>query len=274
MSALRRRMLRRWRQRTWAVLDMGEARDRFSHAVDVALVAMILANVLAAVLGSMSDVTRHYSTFLEGFALFSAIVFSIEYVAWLWSCTAKRDYRRPILGRLRYALTPLALVDLIVILPFWIALAGATGSDLRALRALRLLLLFKLGRYWTSLRLFARVWHRSREELGMAVILMAVLVLLSASLMYVVEHQAQPEKFPDIPAAMWWAIVTLTTVGYGDVVPVTALGRIIGAVIAVLGIGMFALPAGILGAKFTAELRRHRHVVTTCPHCGKTFEPD
>jgi voltage-gated potassium channel len=144
--------------------------------------------------------------------------------------------------------------------------------DLRFLRALRLFRIFriaKLGRYSSSVRLIGKVLSQKREELIVTGMIMGLLVVVSSSFMYFAENEAQPDKFPDIPSSMWWAIVTLTTVGYGDVHPVTPLGRVFAAIIAMLGIGMFALPAGILGASFMEELDRKKGQGHVCPHCGK-----
>jgi len=197
-------------------------------------------------------------------------VFSLEYLARLWSCTSQPDYAGPFLGRLRHGFTPLALVDLIAVLPFYLSFMTVDMRFLRALRLLRLFRLAKLGRYSETLGLFARVMRHKKEELVITSMLMLILIILSASLMYYAEHDAQPDQFPDIPSTAWWAVVTLTTVGYGDVYPVTGLGKLFAALVAVFGIAMFALPAGILGASFSEEMRRGE--AKRCPHCGKLLE--
>jgi len=178
---------------------------------------------------------------------------------------------RPGLGRLRYFFSPLALVDLIAVLPYFLSFLAVDMRFLRALRMLRLLRIAKFGRYSETLALFARVMRHKREELVITGLLMLVLIVLSASLMYFAEHEAQPDKFPDIPTTAWWAVVTLTTVGYGDVFPVTALGKLFASAVAIFGIAMFALPAGIVSSGFVEkymEARKSR----TCPHCGKSLE--
>lgn len=164
------------------------------------------------------------------------------------------EYSKPIRGRLRFAMKFLVMIDLLAILPFYLAALGI-GLDLRFLRALRLVRLFrmlKLARYSTALERFVEVLKDRREKLVIAFSANLVLLMVASSAMYLVEHPAQPDAFPSIPETMWWGVVTLTTVGYGDVVPETALGQLVGAVVAILGIGMFALPAALIATGFAA----------------------
>jgi voltage-gated potassium channel len=179
-------------------------------------------------------------------------------------------YHRPILGRLRYMLSPLAIIDLLAIVPFYLRVWLTVGRfDLRALRTVRLLWLFrivKLTRYSRALNLIGRVIKDRRAELAVAVSAMVIVMVLSSVLLYYVEQPAQPEAFGTIPDAMWWAVMTLTTVGYGDVVPVTPIGRFLGGLVAMLGIAMFALPTSILGAGL---VEHHKKTIRHCPHCGE-----
>lgn len=199
------------------------------------------------------------------------LIFSVEYVLRLWSCVEKHEYSRPVVGRLRFAATPMALIDLTVILPFYLPFMGV---DLRAMRVVRIMRVFriaKLGRYSESLQILQRVVKAKKEHLADTVFILLVLLVMASSLMYFAEYKVQPEKFSSIPAAMWWAVATLTTVGYGDIYPVTTVGKILASVISVLGIGMFALPTGILGAGFVEE-REQRRSHVRCPHCGKELD--
>ena len=159
-------------------------------------------------------------------------------------------YRRgavlvPCVGRLRYAASPLALVDLVAIAPFYVALFGwSSALDLRLLRTLRLLAqVARLSRYSSGIQTLARVLHDKGSQLLTVIMVLGVLLLIAASLMFFAEHRAQPEKFASIPQSMWWSVITLTTVGYGDAVPVTVPGRMLAGLIAVLGIGLLR-PAG------------------------------
>jgi voltage-gated potassium channel len=141
----------------------------------------------------------------------------------------------------------------------------------RLLRIFRLLRLLKLGRYHSSLGLLGKVLKNRREELTISLVLVLMLVVVASTLMYALEHQAQPKAFSSIPAAMWWGVVTMTTVGYGDVYPVTAAGKLVAGLSLLLGVGLFALPAGILASGFSEELGRERPM-PVCPHCGKPLD--
>jgi voltage-gated potassium channel len=182
-------------------------------------------------------------------------------------------FKNPVFGRLRYVLTPLALVDLIAILPFYLPMVMRV--DLRFVRVVRLLRMFrlvKIGRYSRSFKLLGRVIKNKKEDILITLFAGAVILVVASSAMYLVERNVQPDSFSSIPAAMWWGVITLTTVGYGDVTPVTTIGKIIGGIIAVLGIGMFALPAGILGSGFVEEVEKMRSKRVKCPHCGKHLD--
>jgi len=256
------------RARLWQILDTPEPGDRWAAGASVVLIVLITLNVAAVIVGTVHSIAQRYGAWLNAFETFSVAVFSLEYLSRLWACPSQPAYARPILGRLRYVSSPMALVDLIAVLPYFLSFLSVDMRFLRALRLLRLLRIAKFGRYSEALGLFARVMRHKKEELLITSLLMLILIVLSASLMYYAEHDAQPGKFPDIPSAAWWAVVTLTTVGYGDVYPITALGRLFASFVAIFGIAMFALPAGILGASFGEEMRRDRR----CPHCGEPLD--
>lgn len=256
------------RRRVRALLTLSSDGDPHSRLFDRFLLVLILLNVAAVVAASVQPFGSRYAEPLRLFEVFSVAVFSIEYLLRVWACVEDPRYSRPLRGRLRYALTPLALVDLLAVLPFYLTFLTVDLRMLRILRVFRLLRIVKFARYSRTLQIFGRVLLATRVQLLFTLMLMGVLLLLSASLMYAVEHTAQPEAFSSIPAAMWWAVATLTTVGYGDVYPVTAWGKFFGSLIAVFGIGMFALPTGVLGAAFLEEVRA-RDRTGTCPHCGR-----
>lgn len=259
------------RHRLWQLLDTPEAGDRLALATSLFFIVLISLNLAAVILGTVREVATRFGPWLDAFEAFSVALFSLEYLARLWSCASQPAYARPLLGRLRYAFSPLALVDLLAVLPYFLSFLAVDMRFLRALRLLRLLRIAKLGRYSEALALFGRVMRHKKEELLITSLLMLVLIVLSASLMYFAEHEAQPDKFPDIPSTAWWAVVTLTTVGYGDVFPITGLGKLFASFVAIFGIAMFALPAGILGASFSEEMRRERPA-RVCPHCGQPLE--
>lgn len=249
------------------------SRHPLRRIVDLFLLCLILANAVAIVLASVRPFGQQYGAFFVGFEYFSVAVFTIEYLMRLWCCTEDPRYRDPLRGRLRYMLTPMAVIDLLAVLPFYLALGGADLRVLRILRVFRLLRLVKIARYSRALQVFGRVLVNTAGQIVFSLVLLAVLLLLASSLVYMAEQDAQPEAFSSIPAAMWWAIAALTTVGYGDIYPVTPLGKFLGSVIAVFGIGMFALPAGILGAAFVEALQ-DMNKAAVCPHCGRRADED
>lgn len=267
-----------FRLKVWELVESvpdKEEPKRIHDAVDWFMMTLIALNVLAVILETVETINLEYSAYFFAFEVFSVICFTIEYLVRLWACTSQVKFARPFWGRIRFIFTPMAIIDLIAILPFYLTFLHVDMRFVRTLRLFRLFRLFKLMRYSHSLTLFGNVLRNKKEELLITAAIMLVLIILTSSFIYFAEHEAQPDKFTDIPTSMWWAIVTLTTVGYGDVFPVTPLGKFFAGIIAVLGIGMFALPTGILGASFVEEIDRlKRRETCTCPHCGEVIEQD
>lgn len=251
------------RKRVWEILEVGREGDRVSRWVDGLLLLLIALNVLAVILESVPALAAQYGVAFHWFDTFSVLVFSVEYLARVWSAVEdprRTRFRHPVRGRLRFMLTPMAVIDLLVILPFY--LAFFVQIDLRFMRVLRLLRVFKLTRYSASMSLLMGVLKRELQSIGAALFVLLLLVVVASGLTYIVEHKVQPEEFGSIPAAMWWAVVTMTTVGYGDVVPVTGLGKFFAATISILSMGMVALPAGLLASGFMEALRERREQYT------------
>jgi voltage-gated potassium channel len=256
----------RLKERLYQILEQPEASDRLAQAWNLAIMSAIVITTLAVIIETVEPVYRQFQPMLRTIELASLGLFGTEYVLRLWVITCSPRYSRPLVGRLRYAITPLALIDLLAIAPVLVA----TRVDLRFLRIARLarvLRVLKLARYSQGIGLIARVIRRKKAELFIALGFFSILLVMTSALMYFAEHEAQPKAFSSIPAAMWWAVVTMTTVGYGDVYPVTVAGRFLAGITALLGIAAFALPTSILGAGFLAELdgaaRREK-----CPNCG------
>lgn len=221
------------------------------------------------ILETVQSFSVQYAAYFAAFEIFSVVVFTVEYALRLWTCTISEQFRKPLRGRLRFAATPLVLVDLLAILPFYLPML--IGLDLRFIRSVRLFRIFrmlKMGRYSESLKTLLRVLKLKKEDLLITVFIVLFLLVIASSLMYFIEKDVQPEAFSSIPATMWWGIATLTTVGYGDLYPITAVGKVLGSLISVLGIGLFALPTGILASGFAAEMQRQKAPQKTCPHCG------
>jgi voltage-gated potassium channel len=246
------------------------------RVVQLGIMFIIALNVGAVVVGTVpltvaagqpaENLEQHFPRLFYQLEMISVGVFTIEYLLRLWSCTVDGRYQRLLLGRLSFALSPMALVDLFSILPSYFQASGFIAA--RALRLVRIFRVFKLGRYSVAIRSLNRAIASKRAELAVTVFVIGIVLVLVSTLMYYVENDAQPDKFSSIPATMWWGIVTLTTVGYGDISPVTPLGKLLGGVVSIFGIGIVALPAGILGSAFIQELSSRKEP-ERCPHCGK-----
>ncbi|MEE2753109.1 MAG: ion transporter [Candidatus Latescibacterota bacterium] len=245
------------RHRIYEIMERAEKGDRASRAFDTFIVALIGSNVVMVILETVDAIAESYGPFLQYFESFSVIVFTVEYVLRLWSCTTDPDYRSVVAGRVRFALSGSVLIDFVAIAPFYLHLfLNLDPSLVGAVRLLRLFRLFKMGRYIRSIRVLGSVIREKRQEMYLVMTVLVIVLIMISSLMFYVEHEAQPEAFSSIPAAMWWGMVTLTTVGYGDVYPITMIGKFFGILIAMLGIGMFALPAGILSSGFVEAIAR------------------
>lgn len=252
--------------------------------ITVALVILIGLNVAAVVLETVVTIHEKYLKLFDAFEYFSLSVFGVEYFLRVWSAPEDPSgkFRHPLWGRLRYLISPMAVIDFAAIFPSVLLVIAVGGIDLRFLRALRFFRLFrvlKLGRYSKAVHTLGEVFEDQKAELGVALGAIGILLIITSSVMYLAEHDAQPDKFGSIPESMWWSIVTLCTIGYGDVVPITPMGKVIGGLTSVIGIGIVALPTAILGAGFMDVMRKKREATRhaphpeTCPHCGKAIDP-
>lgn len=253
--------------RTFQILEIAEPGDTASRAFDVFIFILIGINVLAVVLETVGDLRARYADWFGLFEAVSVAVFTVEYVLRLWSITVVPRFSRPVLGRLRYAFTPMLLVDVVAFAPFY--LSFFVVLDLRFVRVLRLLRLAKLTRHSSALRILGNVLRAKGSELTLAYFVLFLALVFTSSAMYFLEHDAQPTVFSSIPASMWWGAVTIATVGYGDMIPMTFAGRAIGAMFILLGIAVYALPIAVLSSGFTEELQKRRREKQRCPHCGK-----
>jgi voltage-gated potassium channel len=256
------------RKRTFEIIQKAKEGDRASRVFDVFIMSLIFLNVVAVMLETEADLASAYSAIFLWFEYISVAVFTIEYVLRLWSCVEEIGHEHPVMGRIRFAMKPLLLVDLVAILPFYVPfLIVLDLRFLRAVRLLRLARILKIWRYSEALKTLERVLRSKKEELLISVGIVLLILILASSIMYLLENPVQPQAFSSIPQALWWGVATLTTVGYGDIYPVTALGKFFGAVIEIMGIGLFALPAGIIAGGFSEELHS-KSKTAVCPHCG------
>jgi len=252
--------LQSWRAAAYRLLEPSRHGDRASLLVDIALVALIVMNVGAVLAASVEPLRAQFAYQFHAFELFSVGIFTAEYLCRVW-CSVEAPNRAGAgstgLVRLKFMARPAALIDLAAILPFYLATFGLLGlSDMRVVRLLRLLRLLKLSRYSEPLNLLGEVLKENARNFVAAFGVLIIVMILAASGMYVLEREVQPIAFGSIPASMWWAFATLTTVGYGDVTPITPLGKAFGAAVTVVSIGIVALPAGMLASSFSARLRQ------------------
>lgn len=252
-----------FKKRLHEVLYGLRPQDKTAHIFQFSLAALIVINAFAVMLETVESLNAQYAQLFALIENISVLIFVAEYATRLWVANLSPAYQHPLHGRLRYVFTPIALIDLIAILPSLLAL---TGLDLRILRILRLLRLIKLTRHAQALRTLAHALRSRIEEITISALFMLLLMLISSALIYYAEHDAQPEIYSSIPAAWWWSISTLATIGYGDIYPVTIAGKLTAALTAVFGIGLFALPGGIIASALIETAKTPEKI---CPHCGK-----
>jgi voltage-gated potassium channel len=240
------------------ILDVSTLNEPIGKTIDIFLIVLILLNTLAIILESVSSIFKSYQPQFFYFEIFSVAIFSVEYILRVWSCTEGQDprFHKPLAGRLRFMRSPMAIIDLMAILPFY--LSALFAIDLRFLRVFRLLRVFKLTRYSGAMGLLLTVFKEEASSFLAAFFVLFILLIIASSGIYLIEHRIQPDAFGSIPSAMWWAMATLTTVGYGDVTPITPMGKFFGSFITIIGMGMVALPAGILASGFSEQLRIRR----------------
>jgi voltage-gated potassium channel len=253
---------RLWRREVHDILEVGGDAHPAGRLVNAFIILLIFLNAIAFAAETVDGLAAQYGPAFRAFNVFSVIVFSIEYALRLWSAVdipmlSRLPHWR---ARLRFAARPIMLIDLFAVLPFY--LQWIYPMDLRVLRVLRLFRLLKLVRYSPALQTLGRVLADEYRALLGALLVILVLLLFASTAMYFLERGAQPDKFGSVPAAAWWALATLTTVGYGDVVPITPFGKLLGGVVMLLGVGMIALPVAIIATGFSQESSRHQFVVT------------
>lgn len=252
--------------------ELGET--KWDKIINGFIIILIILNVIAVILETVQPIHDAHKELFRIFDLVSVIIFSIEYLLRLWSCNHDPRYRHSIYGRLRFIFSTDGLIDLLAILPFYVhVFVGLDLRMLRILRLLRFLRLFRLTAYMKSAKMVKNVFVNRASELKLSLVLIIFLIIIAASLLYFAEHNAQPKVFSSIPATFWWAVVTVTSVGYGDMVPITMLGKILTGVITLSGLAIFALPAGIITSGFLEEMRKAKnHKTHICPHCGEDID--
>jgi len=259
------------KRRLFVLLHPEIENTKWDKTFNAFIIGLIILNVIAVMLETVPSIYEPHKTLFKYFDIVSVIIFTLEYVLRVWTCNHDPNYSHSVQGRIKYIFSFGALIDLLAILPFYLHVF--VGFDLRVLRILRLLKflrLFRLTAYMNSTRLVINVFKATKNELLLSLVLTLFLIVISSCLVYFCEHTVQPEQFTSIPGTMWWSVITLTTVGYGDMYPITNLGRILTSIILLAGVALFALPAGIITAGFLDEIRRVRNLnkIFKCPHCG------
>ncbi len=251
------------RQKVYAILEGGQGAGRLSIVFDILLVVLIVTNVVAGMLETVPEINNVYGDYFDDFEAVSIAIFSIEYLTRVWSAIEDPRFRGSgsFWGRLRFALQPVALIDFLAIGPSVVGLFFGSW-DLRVLRVFRLLRILKIVRYSPALTTLTDVIVAEWRALVGTLLLLICVMILSAEAMYLIEGTVNPKSFGNLPQAMYWAITTLTTVGYGDNVPVTIMGKIVTGITMIMGLGLFALPVGIVATNFVNEIHRRDFVVT------------
>ena len=261
-------MKKSFRKIVFEYLEPGDDGNPGERIVEYSIIILIVLNVIMVILESFEDLDKKYHDFFNYFENFSVIVFTIEYFLRIWSIVEKKKYAGPLWGRLKYVKSGEAIVDLLAILPTYLAFLPFDLRFLRGLRLFRLFRIFKLARYVEALQIINKVIYEKKEQLLLSVSFIIIVLIVASSIVYYIEFPYQPEAFSSIPKTMWWGIATITTVGYGDITPITGMGRLLGGLMAIMGLGMFALPAGIISSGLTEYLSQQRKK-EVCPHCGK-----
>lgn len=264
-------MYKKIKNRTFEILEIAKPHDIMSRIFDISIIALIALNTLMVIIETF-EISHSFQIFIRFFETVSVIIFTAEYILRVWTSDLLYPEQKPLKARIRYIVSFMALIDFFAILPFY--LPYLIPFDLRVLRTFRIIRifrLFKVNRYTNSLTTIGSVIKNKAHQLISSMLVVSIMIIIASIIMYNVEHEAQPEVFRNAFSGIWWAIATLTTVGYGDIFPITPLGKIISAIIAILGIGLVAVPTGIISAGFmeNIEAKEIDDNKNYCPYCGK-----
>lgn len=266
------------KQKVYDIIDpKSDSASILSKVFDVFVITLIILNVATIIIDTF-DIPEWLSEVMTWIEIVSVIIFTLEYFLRIWVSDMVCPEMSPLKARLKYIFSFMAMIDLLAILPFYVPyIIPIDLRVLRMLRIIRLLRIFKINRYTTALSTIADVFRRKKHQLLSSMAVVIILMIIAAVLMYNIENEAQPDAFDNAMSALWWAVATLTTVGYGDVYPVTILGKILSAVIAILGIGLVAVPTGILSSGFVESMEEEKQKAEDdekcyCPYCGKKIK--
>lgn len=262
------------KKRAQELIDIAADGDFVSKCVDIFIIVLIIINVVI-VIADTFNVPDELRTIMNITETISVIFFTIEYIVRIWVADITFSEFSPINARLKYIFSMQAIIDLLALLPFYLPFVFPVNLVvLRVFRVFRLLRLFKVNRYTRALSTIGAVFKQKASQLISSMLVVALLMIIASVLMYNVEHDVQPEVFDNALSGLWWAIATLTTVGYGDIYPVTAMGKVLSSIIALLGIGLVAVPTGIITAGFSEQIEENNtdDEKQYCPYCGKKIK--
>lgn len=274
--------MKKLRSKVYDIIREDDVNKLSGTIFDSILIGFIIVNVIFIILDTF-HLPAWYQMISRIVETVAVAVFSLEYIVRVWTAPLVYPHKKPIVARLTYIFSFMALIDLLSILPFYLPLFVPTGLEaLRSLRIIRLFRVFKITRYTDALTIIGNVFKKKAHQLFSSVLIVFLLMLVASMIMYDIESAAQPDKFDNAFSAFWWAVSTVTTIGYGDLYPITTLGKIIGGIIAFLGVGLVAVPTGIISAGFVEESRlmekkkehatKPAHNKEYCPYCGNKLE--
>lgn len=252
----------------YRIISYRKHTTKVERIYNLVMIILIISNLLVTIIESNKVTFENYYYYFQYFELFSVIIFTAEYLLRLYSITCNPKFSSFINSRVKFIFSPEGLIDLLSFLPFYVPIFGIT--DLRIIRVFRLfrfIRLFKIGRYSKSVFIISQILKNKREELVLTIVFAVFLIIISSHIIFLLESDVQPDKYSDLFDAMYWSVVTLTSVGYGDVYPITFLGKLFTMFVSVIGLGLVALPAGIIASGFNELLQKKE-----CPHCGKLIK--
>ena len=246
----------------YSLVDETDKKKPISRIFNTFIMTLILLNVVSMVFETVKSIYEPFEVYFKSFEWFVIIVFSAEYILRIYTADLAYPCDNKLKSMFKYIFSFYGLIDIISILPFYLPFTGLDFRIVRTIRLMRFLRLFKITRYNDSLNMIKAVIYEKRGELGVTCFVIILVMIVASFLMFYSENDAQPESFPNVLTCIWWSIVTLTTVGYGDVYPITATGRIIGGLISFLGIGLVALPTGLISAGFLEKVDKKQEQKT------------
>jgi voltage-gated potassium channel len=261
------------KRKIYELVEKGSFGKKYNLYFDYFIASLIVLNVIAIAIESLPSLNETHLKFLRVFEVVSLLIFSVEFLMRLYVADLVFPRKTKLSSILSFVFSPLGLVDLFAILPFYIPFI--IPIDLRFLRLFRLfrfIRVFKITRYNKAMNLIVAVFKEKKGELGTTFFVAFIILVIASFLMYFIEGKVQPEVFKSVFSSFWWALSTLTTVGYGDIYPVTVMGKVISALVSILGIGIVALPTGIISSGFVSKLNQSKSTNVVCPHCKKEFE--